>query len=271
MSSNKITWISSYPRSGNTWMRALITAYANNAVIDINCIIQNNDKTPEYYNDIIKKPIHDWTMFEQALIKPVAMLRMLEESGKNLILKTHDCNVDISGVAQIPTDFTRSAIYMVRDPRDVVLSLKNHYGCSDNAEAVDILINDSSITRFSNKGLFVPQLSWKINVTSWMRKLPYPVHIVKYEDMLERPVETFSEVVKFIGVKYEEQLIIKTIDACSFDKFQKQELKNGFRESIGPKFFHKGITKRWKKELESELQTKIVNACEIEMKSLGYI
>lgn len=271
MVNKKITWIASYPRSGNTWMRALLTAYVNNGKININGIMQSNDKTLLYYDGIIKKPVQDWSMLEQGLIKPVAMLRMLEESDNNQMLKTHDCNIDISSVAQIPTDLTRAAVYIVRDPRDVTLSFKNHYRCKNNAEAVEMLTQDNFITQFPDNGLYIPQLSWKINVASWTRKLPYPVHIVKYEDMLKNSYDTFSKVVRFLKLEYNEELLRESIDSCNFNKLRKQEKKYGFRESVGPTFFHKGQVERWKTELEPELQTKIVTACEAEMKSLGYI
>ncbi len=270
-SENKITWIASYPRSGNTWMRALISAYANNGEVDINGIMQTSDKNPEYFEGIIKKPIHDWTMTDQALVKPAAMVRMLEDAGGNLMLKTHDANIDVSGIAQMPYDLSNAAIYIIRDPRDVALSFKNHYGCKTNAEAVDRLIDDKFMTRFPNNGLFVPQLSWKINVASWMRELPYPVYALRYEDLLEKPFEIFSEIIQFLKMEYDAELARKTIDACAFDKMKQQEKKDGFRETVGQEFFHKGQAQRWKTELEPELQTKIVNAFKAEMSSVGYL
>lgn len=268
---NKITWIASFPRSGNTWLRALITAYMNEGVVDINTIMQTGDKNPEYYDAIIKKPINEWSMIDQALIKPAAMLRMLEDAGGNLMLKTHDCNIDLSGVAQIPHDMTRAAIYMIRDPRDVALSFKNHYNTDTNEIAVDRMLDGKFLTRFPNKGLFVPQLSWNIHVASWMRELPYPVYALRYEDLLTDPLQIFSEVIKFLNLDYDANIAQKTIDACAFDKLKKQEKKKGFRETVGQEFFHKGQAQRWKQELDKDLQNKIVNACRKEMQIAGYI
>ncbi len=271
MSDNKITWIASYPRSGNTWIRALITAYANNGEVDINNIMQTSDKDPRYFDGIIKKPIEDWTLVDQALLKPAAMARMLEDADGNLLLKTHDCNIDISGVAQIPYDQTRVGIYIVRDPRDVVLSMRNHFVCKDNKEAVSKITDDKFMTRAPNKGVFMPQLSWKIHIASWMRELPYPVYALRYEDMLEKPFEIFSEIIQFLNMDYDKDLVIKTIDACSFDKLSKQEKEEGFRETVGQEFFHKGKAQRWKTELEPELRTVIENTFKAEMKSVGYL
>lgn len=268
---SKITWIASYPRSGNTWIRALISAYANNGEVDINGIMQTSDKDPSYFDGIVKKPIQDWSMTDQALVKPAAMVRMLEDAGGNLLLKTHDANIDVSGIAQMPYDITNAAIYIIRDPRDVALSFKNHYGCKTNAEAVDKLIDDKFMTRFPNNGLYVPQLSWKINVASWMRELPYPVYALRYEDLLEKPFEIFSEIIQFLKMEYDAELTRRTINACTFDKMKQQEKKKGFRETVGQEFFHKGQAQRWKTELEPELQTKIVEAFRAEMSSVGYL
>ena len=268
---NQITWIASFPRSGNTWVRALISAYANEGKSNINTIMQTGDKDPNYFDGIIKKPINEWTLTDQALLKPAAMSRMLEDANGNLMLKTHDCNFDVSGVAQIPHDLTRAAIYIVRDPRDIALSFKNHYNTTDNAAAVDMMLDDRYMTRYPNKGLFVPQLSWKIHMSSWMRELPYPVYALRYEDLLEKPFEIFSEIIQFLNMDYDKDLARESIEACAFERLKKQEKKEGFRETVGQEFFHKGQAQRWKTDLEPELQTKIIQACSNEMKSLGYL
>ncbi|MFT5276130.1 MAG: hypothetical protein ACI9J2_002674, partial [Saprospiraceae bacterium] len=246
---HKLTWLASFPRSGNTWLRALISAYINGGNIGINEIMQTGDKDPVYYNDIVKAPINEWTVSDQALIKPAAMFRMLEDAAGNLMLKTHDCNVDISGVSQIPHDITRCGIYIARDPRDVALSFYNHYGLSSYEEAVDKLLDGNAFTRFPNKGLFVAQLSWPISVASWLRDLPYPVYTLRYEDLMSKPYEILEEVVKFLKLDYDAIIAHKAVESCRFESFQKQEQQDGFREGVGKQFFHKGETQRWKTEL----------------------
>ncbi len=268
---HQLTWIASFPRSGNTWLRGLISAYHNEGNININDFMQTGDKVPTYYENIINEPISEWTMTDQALIKPAAMLRMLEDAGGNIMLKTHDCNVDISGVAQIPHALSRAAIYIVRDPRDVALSFQNHYGTDTIDAAVDKLLDGKSMTRHVNKGLFVLQLSWQMNVRSWLRDLPYPVYVLRYEDLLEQPFEFFSEVVRFLQFDYDADIVHKSIEACQFDKFSEQEKAQGFRESVGKTFFHKGRAQRWKTDLDKKSQERIVNACGEEMKILEYL
>jgi len=271
MNEKKITWIASYPKSGNTWVRSLITAYMNNGNLDINQIMRTNDKMPFYYEGILDQSISEWGIIEQALIKPVAMLKMLKESNKNLILKTHDCNMAVSGISQIPMDITLSCIYIVRDPRDIALSIKNHYGLKNNQDAVVKLLDENNMNIAKNEGLLSLHLSWKVHINSWVRELPYPVLIVKYENLLEKPVETFGQIIKFLNFKYDKSLIEKSIDSCSFKNMQKQEINHGFKESVGKQFFHKGKAKRWKTELEPELQKKITTAFSKEMKKLGYL
>jgi len=268
---NLITWIASYPRSGNTWVRAFITAYANGGSVEINGIMQTGDKHPAYYANIIGKPMQSWDMADQAMLKPAAMLRMLEDAGSNLLLKTHDCNIDICGVEQIPPSLTRTAIYLVRDPRDVALSFKNHYNMPSMGTAVDQMLNDDTLTRFPDRGLFVPQGSWQKSAQSWTGKLPYEVMILRYEDLLSKPFESFSKIVRLLKMDFDAKLIKKSIEACSFDKFQKAEQSDGFQEGVGQTFFHKGQANRWETELDEALQTRIVKACRREMKSFGYL
>ncbi len=252
-------------------MRALITAYINGGTAGINEIMQTGDKDSVYYNGITKAPISEWSASDQALIKPAAMLRMLEDAEGNLMLKTHDCNVDISGVSQIPHDITRAAIYIARDPRDIALSFYNHYGLSSHAQAVEKLLDGEAFTRYPDKGLFVAQLSWQISVASWLRELPYPVYSMRYEDLLARPFDILGEIVKFLQLDYDASLVHSAIESCRFENFQQQEKKEGFREGVGQTFFHKGEAQRWKTKLDKKLQDKIVGACRREMQALKYL
>lgn len=267
---NQLTWIASFPRSGNTWVRALITAYINSGSVGINDVMQTGDKQPDYYDGIVKKPIYEWSMSDQAIIKPAAMMRMLEDANGNMLVKTHDCNVDISGIAQIPHDLTRAAIYIVRDPRDIALSFKNHYKTKTMSAAVDKLLDDKMVTRFPNKGLYVLQLSWQTHIRSWMRNLPYPIYTLRYEDLMEKPFDILSEIVHFLKLDYDANVVLKSIDACQFEKFQQQEKKEGFRESVGQTFFYRGKARKWKQNLDEKLQNRIVKSCKNEMKALGY-
>jgi hypothetical protein len=266
-----ITWIASFPRSGNTWLRALITAYANGGEVDINNIMQTGDKDPMYYGGIINAPINTWSMSEQAMLKPAAMMRMLEHAGNNLLLKTHDCNGEIAGVEQIPPYLSRAAIYMVRDPRDVALSFMNHYNMPNMDATLDNMLSDETLTRFPDKGLFVPQRSWQMHAASWLRKTPYPVHILRYEDLLAQPFKEFSKVVRILQMDFDAKLLKKSIEACEFSRLQKAEQKSGFTEGVGQAFFHKGTANRWETELSQTHQARIVKACSVQMKALDYL
>ena len=268
---HKITWIASFPRSGNTWVRSLITAYANGGEVNINSIMQTGDKHPGYYEGMVQEPIKQWLPVDQALLKPAAMLRMLEDCGGNMMLKTHDCNVDISGVAQIPHALTRAAIYIVRDPRDVVLSFKKHFKCANLNEAIDSMLNPETIMRQPHKGLFLLQFSWQLHLQSWLRDLPYPVFMLRYEDLQTDTFDLFSDLVRFLKMDYDADLVRKSIQACRFATFQRQEKKDGFREGVGSVFFDKGMANRWKTELAPKYQQRIVSACAKEMKSMGYL
>jgi len=266
-----ITWIASFPRSGNTWLRALITAYANDGRVEINNIMQTGDKEPMYYDGIVNAPISSWRLGDQAMIKPAALMRMLEHAGNNLMLKTHDCNDEIAGVEQIPPRLSRTAICIVRDPRDVALSFMNHYVMDSMDAALDHMLNDEALTRFPNKGLFIPQRSWQAHTASWLRKTSYPVHILRYEDLLAQPFKEFSKVVRILQMEFDAKLLKKSIEAWAFSRLQKAEQKEGFREGVGQVFFYKGQANRWEAELSQAHQDRIVKACSVQMKAFDYL
>ena len=268
---NLITWIASFPRSGNTWLRARITAYANDGEVDINNIMQTGDKEPGYYQGIVNAPIGSWTLPHQSMLKPAAMLRMLEHAGSNLLLKTHDWNREIAGVEQIPPKLTRTELYVVRDPRDVALSFMNHYKLESMDATLDLMLNDDTFTRFPDSGLFVPQSSWQAHTESWLRKTPYPLHVIRYEDLIEQPFKEFSKVVRILQLGFDAKLVKKSINACEFSRFQKAEQEHGFKEGVGQTFFHQGQARRWEKEMDQAHLDRIVKSCRRQMKAFGYL
>src|SRR5690606_16865637 len=131
-----------------------------------------------------------------------------------------------------PPRYTRSAVYIMRNPLDMVLSYARHYGITPQ-EAV-IAIGRSDNANASDKATIWQYLgSWSEHVNSWTSKAPYPSLVLRYEDMLDKPEESFGALVTHVGVPLDPARLKKAIRFSSFKEVSKQEAKGGFKENPG--------------------------------------
>ncbi|MBN8837099.1 MAG: sulfotransferase domain-containing protein [Sphingobacteriia bacterium] len=268
----KIVWLASYPKSGNTWMRAFLSALLNNGEVDINkmvtkTIFSSRDFFSEY-TDIDSTYLTDK---EAKQLQPeVFNYLAITDKSEKIFIKVHDAyTLNQFNKPIIPTESTFCAIYIIRNPLDIVASLANHTQISIN-KAVHSLVDDDYCWCAQNGNIntdiqFRQYLSnWSYHVNSWTLYAPFPVYLIKYEDMVVDTFNTFKKVVKSIEAdKFNDREILKAIDAAGFAKLQEQELTSGFKENFTPKtlpFFRKGAINNWREELDVEQASSIINA-----------
>jgi hypothetical protein len=89
---------------------------------------------------------------------------------------------------------------------------------------------------------FVAHFHQPSHVLSWVDSAPFPVCLLRYEDMKSQPMETFEKAVRFAKLTHNREQIQKSLDFSSFDTLAHQEGVNGFREksASGSRFFRKG-------------------------------
>ncbi len=213
-------------------------------------------------------------------------------SNKNVrFFKTHNMFGKYKGHPFTNSENTLGAIYIVRDPRNVITSLKNHYLLSSYDEAKEFLLNENKILGLSEnqKNLFLKSKkfpltqfvgSWKSHFLSW-KNMKKNYLLVRYEDLVQDPKNEFSKIAIFIGdllkLRFSEDQINKAIHLSSFEKLEKMEKKDGFSESnVGKdgkrnKFFFLGPKNNWKNILDKNISDKIEIQFEKEMKELKYI
>ena len=281
-------WLASYPKSGNTLLRSMIAAYFFS-------------KEGIYNFDLIKniKQFPNITLFERLGIdvknekEVVKNYIKVQESfnKKNSVqfLKTHSYLFNINNHAFTDLSNSLGSIYIVRDPRNVVTSYANHTNISIE-QAADDLINltqmggDLNKTKGSERTKVFTG-TWNSNFNSWKSfKFQNRYLLIKYEDLISHKEKTFLKVLNFIHklnkVKPEIDInkLKNVILTTDFEKMKKMEEEKGFFEGkvdkkTGKKipFFNLGEKNDWKKILNEQIQEKIENAFQKEMKELGYI
>ena len=134
---------------------------------------------------------------------------------------------------------------------------------------------------YRNKNIGLTLLSdWKTNYKSWRDWKSVKVKIIKYEDLVYSPKNTFVDILnylqKFTNVQFDENKIKNVITSTEFKKLKLLEQKYGFEESVlmsdqSKSFFNLGPQNNWKKLLDTKTSEKICEYFENEMKELGYI
>jgi len=254
----KIIWISSYPKSGNTFLRSLLASYffSKNGQFDQKDLGNISEFPRDHFNfvkeDDFLNEFLDWENKQ----------RKISENCKQItFLKTHLANIKIKeNYYSINPKFTLCSIYIVRDPRNVILSLKDHFQMNIY-EAEKFLFNEKKVLNMQKEGLlksFTPILDWGSNYKSWNKKNLERNLIIKYEDLVLKTQETFKKVLDHI-MKYNkfiinEKKLANSINTTSFDNLKKIEKNFGFIEKkiMGLEknpnlFFNKGIARDFKK------------------------
>ncbi len=268
-----ILWLASFPKSGNTWLRLLISNYfyPDEKVFDNLNLIKEFPKKTFFENfkneiDFNQEKINLYKYF----IKSQERLNLNNELN---FLKTHSCCGTIGNNKFTDEKNTLAFIYIIRDPRSVAISYAYHSNQSFN-DSVKAITNDNSVAIDEDK-LITYRSSWKMNYYSWI-KSPYPRLILKYEDLKKNEFENFKKILKFISqykeIEINDDKIKQTIEKCNFQKLKIEEKQNGFIERWGNEnFFRKGQIDEWKQNLSNDLIKKIENNFKELMNDFGYL
>jgi aryl sulfotransferase len=217
-----MVWIASYPRSGNTWLRFLLSAYFLGAACDSR---EMEERIPNLHRGNIDKAwAHD----------PVL--------GKtHLLWNERHPHLGAS----------RGCIYLIRHPKDVLLSNLNYFklqgeAVDDRAFALDFI--ESGGAPWSREELG----SWEEHASSWLKSSPLPRLVIRYEDMKEKPQAALSRVIQFLGLQPDPEKIARAVRDCELPRLRQLETEErraqrstlfpaGFEQlEPGRFFFHLG-------------------------------
>ncbi len=274
-----IIWLASYPKSGNTWIRLFLNSliFSQENKVDINNINIRQFPIKRDFRDLSSN-IEDIKEFVENCIHAQSRLNL---DNKVKILKTHNALWKTEKHSFTNYENTLGVIHIVRDPRNVITSIKNHYGKNNYNEALEFLKNEKKMIgkKDSKEEYDLPTIisSWNNHYNSW-KKFKKNYLLIQYENLLSRPLNEFKKITNFLencsNFKFHEKEILRAIENCNFEDLKNQEKKSGFRESPkdkSKKFFFLGPNNDWEKLLDKEIKKKIEFAFEKEMKELKYI
>ena len=264
-----IIWIASYPKSGNTWVRSFLTAYyfCKNGIFDINKLSLIEDyPNKQFFKETVKQgEIHKhWESSQQKIY----------EKKEAKFLKTHNSLITAFGNDFAKPKYTLGVIYIIRDPRNVITSVKNHNDLETYDKALKFMQDENKVLEdyphLKNYAKTNIVNSWRINYQSWLRTKSFPRLIIRYEDMTKKPIETFSKLVTFVNSlvrlkgEIDSEKLNSAVDSTSFKSLQHIEDQGKFGENVYSlkdnrkiKFFYQGPKNDWKKNLDENMIKKM--------------
>ena len=272
-----IIWLASYPKSGNTWVRAFIASYiySNN---DFKFEDLANIETFPSLNEIsfLRKKFGNYKFTDMASYWHFFQTEIIKKKKINF-LKTHNALITIKNFAFTDIVKTLGLIYIIRDPRDIIISYSNHLNLS--YEETFKRMKDLNTVEKTNDQLDRTLLSsWSNHYNSW-KYFPSNKLIVRYEDLVTNPLLSFSKIIKYLNKLYElpisDEKIQSSIQNVEFKKLKKLEEKKGFSENPnynkGKFFFREGKINQWKEILSKDLLKQIDEEFESEMVENNYL
>ncbi len=249
----RIIWLASYPKSGNTWTRSFLANYfqPQGHALDINSLrlFTTADVRQDFFDRAAGRPFRPETIDDWLAMRPRALRLIAGSKPGHHFVKTHCQILKIKGVDLIPPEVTAAAVYILRNPFDVVPSLARHLAVDLDTAAARL--GDRTTIHMSPTRLFEIIGRWDEHVRSWTTAPGLPIHIMRYEDMLADPAAAFRRLFGFLKLPVDEVRLAQALELTSFEALQKQEREKGFleRPKEMARFFHSGTVGGWRQEL----------------------
>lgn len=271
----KIIWLASYPKSGNTWVRAFLANLFSPAdrPVDLNALDRfcSNVTSREAFDVAAGGPTLDLAEDEILQLRTEVLRAFCATIPESAFMKTHSRFGTQAGLPLINPEFTAGAIYIVRNPLDVVISAANHFGVDVEAMARH-MADPNFCTAASNLHVKDYIGAWSDNVASWTIPAHPKIHIVRYEDLCAAPETEFARIVSFLGLRPTPERFSRAVRFSQFSSMAEQERSSGFKErpSRSAAFFRRGQPGEGRETLAPSLIDEILSTHRAQMARFGY-
>ena len=279
MTANTV-WLASYPKSGNTWMRALLRTLMRQEETDDPLDINHLGGGPiaasrHHVERYLGFPASDLAPREVDRLRPACDAALDADLTEVRFRKIHDAVRNHVGMPLVDGRGARAAVYVIRDPRDVAVSFAHFMG-RPMEWAVATLGNPRGALGTDRctigTQLRQPLGSWSDHVTGWTRHEELPVVVVRYEDLLVDAGAQLARAAAVAGVPAQPDRVAAAVEEARFEKLQQKENEVGFGERPlkMTRFFRRGQAGAWRDELSGDLAAQVERDHGEVMQRFGY-
>lgn len=279
-----IIWLASYPKSGNTWVRSMIASlmYTNDGIFNFDLLDEIKQFPSKNY---FKSFTSDFGNIHEIKKHWESAQDLININGKIKFFKTHHINCKIDQYNFTNKSNTLATIYIVRDPRNLVNSISNHYSKSLE-DSKEFLLTSKYIAGFKKDGGFEKD-SLKTLLGTWSEHYKFWKNnnknflLIRYEDLINNTNLELNKIItfikKFTTVQTNEMKNKNIIKTTSFEYLKNLEVKGNFNENAyetidkKKKFFNLGPKNNWENILDKKIRDEIEIKLTEEMKELGYL
>jgi hypothetical protein len=272
-----LVWLASYPKSGNTWVRAVWAAYvADGEPFDFNLLEAVTASDSRWETILAESPRTSPRALSETqadALRLAAQGRLAAANGPTQLVKTHVARTNAGGTPLISSRHTRAAIYVVRNPLDIVDSLSDHAGLT--LDGTIELLNDRNHTLDRDEIMAAQYVgTWSGHVASWTQQNDFPVHVMRYEDLHRDPFRHLGRIVELMAGEVDEPRLERAIASASFRSLQGLEERSRFPETSAlarsGRFFRRGRKQFWPNVLSRRQAAAVLDHHGDVMKKLGY-
>ena len=279
-----IIWIASYPKSGNTWVRSIISSllYTQDGFFDFK-LLKKIDQFPQkkHFVDFV----NDFGNLNQIASNWISAQDRINLDGNIKLYKTHQGKYTLGNSDFTNNENTKAVIYVVRDPRNVISSISSHYVLTME-QSLEFMLSPKftgNIKSFEEEkdGILTLLGKWNDHYRSWTR-IKKNFLLIRYEDLILDPNLELKKIISFLK-KYinfhtndnKNNNIIKT---TSFENLRKMENEDLFKEAVldkktnsKVKFFNLGPKNKWEGKINKEITNSLEKNFFKEMSELKYL
>jgi hypothetical protein len=273
-----LIWLASYPKSGNTWARIFLSNLAaimagETEKLELNAVARFSHSADfqRYFEEILGFKPTARHCDEIAATRQKVQQKIADTYDGLIFLKTHNALINDRGHSVVNFAVTSGAVYIVRNPLDVAISLAHHGGYGID-KAIEMMALEDSETPVSDTLVHAVWSSWSRNVASWTRN-PHPaILVMRYEDMLADSLSSFTTLARHLRLDATAAQIALAVDRSSFESLQDEEEREGFKErpQQAERFFREGRIGQWREVLARQQIERIAATHREQMARFGY-